>query len=62
MLVRLREEPVKPLLPSIFLSNVRSLANKTDDLRLQVATHDITKDSFTVHGILASRILTLLSS
>lgn len=45
VLARLRKESVKPPLPSIFLSNSISLVNKMEVLRLQVTTHDITKDS-----------------
>lgn len=44
-LARLRQRPHKPPLPSIFLANVRSLANKVDELKLQVATNDMVKNS-----------------
>lgn len=45
VLVRLRRRPHKPPLPSLFLYNSRSLPNKMDELRLQVATNSIVKDS-----------------
>ncbi len=44
-LARLRWQPHRPPLPSLFLTNARSLANKMDELRLQVATCNIVKDS-----------------
>ena len=44
-LVRLRKRPHKPPLPSVFLANVRSLANKMDELRLQITTNRTIKDS-----------------
>ncbi len=44
-LARLRKQPHKPPLPSIFLTNARSLANKMDELRLWVATNNIVKNS-----------------
>lgn len=37
--------PHKPPLPSIFLTNARSLANKLDELKLQVALNKDIKDS-----------------
>ncbi|XP_024121111.1 uncharacterized protein LOC112142095 [Oryzias melastigma] len=43
-LARLRRLPLKPPLPSLFLSNARSLLNKMDELRLQVATDNCVKD------------------
>ena len=46
MLARLRRQPHKPPLPRIFLTNARFLANKMDELRLQVATNTTIKDSF----------------
>lgn len=45
VLVRLRKRPHKPPLPSIFFTNARSLVNKMDELRLQVAVNKNTKDS-----------------
>ncbi|XP_032419030.1 uncharacterized protein LOC116720089 [Xiphophorus hellerii] len=45
VLARLRRQPHKPPLPSLFLSNARSLANKMDELRLQAASHSAVKDS-----------------
>ncbi len=45
-LARLRRQPHRPLPSSSFLMNARSLANKMDELRLQVATNNIAKDSF----------------
>lgn len=33
---RLKRNPHRPAIPSLFLSNVRSLANKMDELRLRV--------------------------
>lgn len=44
VLVRLQRSPSKPPLPSIFLANVRSLANKMDELRLQAAKNSLVKD------------------
>ena len=44
LLVRLREQPHKPPLPSVFLTNARSLANKMDELLLQIATNNNMKD------------------
>lgn len=44
-LARLRRQPLKPPLPSLFLANARSLANKMDELRLQIATDNAVKDS-----------------
>ena len=37
---RLKQTPHRLSLPSIFLANVRSLANKIDELRLRITTHD----------------------
>ena len=45
VLVRLRRQPHKPPLPSVFLTNARSLANKMDELNLQIATNNRVKDS-----------------
>ncbi len=45
MLARLRKQPHKPPLLSIFLTNARTLANKMDELRLLVATNNIVKNS-----------------
>ena len=45
LLARMRSCPDKPALPSIFLSNARSIANKMDELRLRVAANNIVKDS-----------------
>ncbi len=36
-MLRLRKQPHKPPLPSLYLSNARSLVHKTDDLELQLA-------------------------
>uniref|UniRef100_A0A8C7YZR7 Reverse transcriptase domain-containing protein n=1 Tax=Oryzias sinensis TaxID=183150 RepID=A0A8C7YZR7_9TELE len=44
VLAKLRKNPNKPPLPSIILANVRSLGNKMDELKLQVATNRIVKD------------------
>ena len=44
-LARLRRQPHKPPLPSIVLTNARSLANKMDELRLQVATNTTIRES-----------------
>lgn len=41
--MRLKKQPYKSL-PSVFLSNVRSLANKLDEGRLQVATEKTTRE------------------
>lgn len=46
-LARLRKQPHKPLLPSIFLTNARSLDNKMDELRLLVATYNIERRTAT---------------
>ena len=45
LLARMKRCPDKPALPSIFLSNVRSIAIKMDELRLRVATNNIVKDN-----------------
>ena len=37
LLARLRKQPLKPPLPSLYLTNARSLVNKTDDLEIQLA-------------------------
>lgn len=44
-LARLWRQPNRPPLPSLFLMNVRSLFNKMDYQRLQVAMNNIVKDS-----------------
>ena len=46
LLARTKRCPDKPALPSIFLSSVSSIANKTDKLRLWVVTNNIVKASF----------------
>ncbi|KAK0140101.1 hypothetical protein N1851_022987 [Merluccius polli] len=38
LLNRLKRDPHRPSIPSLFLANVRSLANKMDEMRLRVAT------------------------
>ena len=38
---RLKRDPYRPAIPSLFLANVRSLANKMDEMRLRVATKTI---------------------
>ena len=38
---RLKRDPHRPAIPSLFLANVRSLANKMDEMRLRVATKSI---------------------
>ena len=43
-LVRLRKQPVRPPLPSIFWSNARSMVNKTDELELLMAENRHTRD------------------
>ena len=43
-LARLRKRPHKPPLPSHSLANVRSLANKMNELRLQVTWDNFTRD------------------
>ena len=45
VLVRLRRRPNKPPLSSVFLTDVRSLANKMDELKLQAAMNNTVKDS-----------------
>ncbi|KAK1893548.1 Protein translocase subunit SecA 1 [Dissostichus eleginoides] len=37
LLLRLRKQPHKPPLPSIYLTNARSIVHKTDDLELQLS-------------------------
>ncbi len=44
LLTRLKAAPHKIPLPSVFLANTRSLTNKMDELRLEIATHKTTKD------------------
>jgi len=41
---KLRANPHRPSLPSIFLANVRSLTNKIDYLRLRIINHKWIKD------------------
>jgi len=41
---KLRANPHRPSLPSVFLANVRSLTNKTDELRLRIINHKWIKD------------------
>ena len=43
-LARLRRQPFKPPLPSLFLTNARSLANKMDELKLQFSANKTVKD------------------
>lgn len=45
LLARLRQQPHKPPLPSIILTNARSITNKMDELRLQVAANKFIADS-----------------
>ncbi|KAK3519478.1 hypothetical protein QTP70_031483 [Hemibagrus guttatus] len=45
VLARLQKQPLRPPLPSLFLTNSRSLTNKMDELRLQTVTSNIIKDS-----------------
>ncbi|KAK0146537.1 hypothetical protein N1851_014143 [Merluccius polli] len=40
-----RRQPLKPPLPSLFLTNAGSLANKMDELRLQARANNVVKDS-----------------
>lgn len=44
MLVWLRKQPHKPLLPSIFLMNARSLANKMDELQSKIAKNHLIRE------------------
>lgn len=37
LLARLRKQPLKPLLPSLYLTNARPMVYKTDDLEIQLA-------------------------
>ncbi|XP_073772589.1 uncharacterized protein [Danio rerio] len=41
---RLRKTPHKPPIPSIFLTNARSIANKMDELRLQLVENRLCRD------------------
>lgn len=44
LVARLKRQPHKPPLPSIFLSNGRSIAHKMEDLELQLATNTSVRD------------------
>lgn len=44
LLARLQKQPNKPPLPSIFLSNARSLVNKMDEMDLQLAKNNLMRD------------------
>ena len=44
LLVRLRKQPVRPALPSIFWRNARSMVNKTDELELLMAENRHSRD------------------
>jgi len=44
LLVRLRRQPHKPPLPSIFLINARSITNKMDKLNLQISANKLIED------------------
>lgn len=44
-LARLRRQPHRPSLPSLFLTNAWSRTNKLDELRPQIVTNNIMKDS-----------------
>lgn len=44
VMLRLRKQPHKPSLPSLYLSNARSLVHKTDDLELQLAGNRYVRD------------------
>ena len=39
LLARLRKQPLKPLIPSIFLTNARSIVHKIDELELHPAAN-----------------------
>ena len=60
-LARLCKLPFRPLLPSIFLSNARSLANKLDELKLQIATNKIVGDTETwLHPLIPDMAIELV--
>ncbi|KAK0137703.1 hypothetical protein N1851_026097 [Merluccius polli] len=44
IMLRLRKQPHKPPLPSLYLSNARSLVQETDDLELQLAGNRYVRD------------------
>lgn len=44
LLLRLKKHPHKPPLPSVFLTNVRSIVHKMDDLELRIATNNFARD------------------
>ncbi|CAG6018054.1 unnamed protein product [Menidia menidia] len=44
LLLKLRKQPLKPPLPSLYLTNARSIVHKTDDLELQLAGNRYVSD------------------
>ncbi len=44
LLARLRKQPYKPPLPSLFLSNARSFTHKMDDMELLIANNNSLRD------------------
>ena len=44
LLLRLKNHPHKPPLPSLYLTNARSITHKTDDLKLQLAGNRYVRD------------------
>lgn len=44
LFIQLRKQPFKPLLPSIFLTNARSMTHKMEELELQIATNRLVHD------------------
>lgn len=44
LLARLRKQPLKPLLPSLYLTNARPMVYKTDDLEIQLAGNRYVRD------------------
>lgn len=44
LLVRLRKQPLRPALPSLFLSNTRSIVHIADEFELMMAGNDYTRE------------------
>ncbi|XP_051778499.1 extracellular calcium-sensing receptor-like [Erpetoichthys calabaricus] len=44
VMLRLKKQPHQPLLPSLYLTNARSLVHKTDDFELQLAGNHYVRD------------------
>ncbi len=50
LLARLRKQPYKPPLPSLFLSNARSITHKMDDMELLIANNNSLRDCCVIYN------------